>query len=166
MDNVEESELTSTPVMFCDTAGGDWEEEPEPEGESRRNPQEAEWVLAKVSELVQLGVDPKNIAVISPYAAQVKLMRLRSTMPGLEIGTVDGFQGREKEVVIITTVRSNSKGEIGFLGDIRRMNVALTRARRKLIVIGDSSTLALHPFFKALIDYSESIDSYTTIWNS
>ena len=73
-------------------------------------------------------------------------------MPGLEIDSVDGFQGREKEAVVLSLVRSNPEGEIGFLADVRRMNVALTRARRKLLVIGDSATLADHPFYQRLLD--------------
>jgi superfamily I DNA and/or RNA helicase len=82
----------------------------------------------------------------------------------LEIDSVDGFQGREKEAVVISLVRSNPQGEIGFLGDIRRMNVALTRARRKLLVIGDSATLAAHPFYARMIDYFQSAGAYRTVW--
>jgi superfamily I DNA and/or RNA helicase len=82
----------------------------------------------------------------------------------LEIDTVDGFQGREKEAVLISLVRSNATGEIGFLSDTRRMNVALTRARRKLIVVGDSATLANHEFYVALLEYFESIGAYHTVW--
>ena len=85
-------------------------------------------------------------------------------MPGLEIDSVDGFQGREKEAVVISLVRSNTKGEIGFLADVRRMNVALTRARRKLLVIGDTATLSNHPFYARLIEYFESIGAYHTVW--
>ena len=79
--------------------------------------------------------------MITPYAAQARYIRSLNEFHGIEIDTVDGFQGREKEVVIISCVRCNRDGEIGFLGDTRRMNVALTRARRKLIVIGDSAYL-------------------------
>ena len=78
-------------------------------------------------------------------------------MPGLEIDSVDGFQGREKEAVVISLVRSNPKGEIGFLADMRRMNVALTRAKRKLLVIGDSATLAGEPFYQRMIEYFEGL---------
>ena len=74
---------------------------------------------------------------------------------GPEIGTVDGFQGREKEVVIVSLVRSNEQGEVGFLQDTRRMNVAMTRARRLLIVIGDSATISRHPFYAAFLEYVE-----------
>jgi len=86
-------------------------------------------------------------------------------VPGLEIDTVDGFQGREKEAVLISLVRSNPKGEIGFLGDIRRMNVAMTRARRKLLIVGDSATLGGHPFYLRLLEYCESLGAYRTVWD-
>ena len=77
---------------------------------------------------------------------------------------MDGFQGREKEAVVISLVRSNEYNEIGFLADIRRMNVALTRARRKLLVIGNSATLAVHPFYKRLFEYFEAVGGYHTVW--
>ena len=83
---------------------------------------------------------------------------------GLEIDSVDGFQGREKEAVVFSLVRSNPEGEIGFLADIRRTNVALTRARRKLIVIGDSATLANHPFYQRMLTYFETIGAYSSVW--
>ena len=82
----------------------------------------------------------------------------------LEVDTVDGFQGREKEAVIICTVRSNNRGEVGFLADARRMNVALTRARRKLIVIGDSATLATDPFFAQLLQWFETSGATHSVW--
>jgi ATP-dependent RNA/DNA helicase IGHMBP2 len=94
----------------------------------------------------------------------VRLLRERLKQPDIEIDSVDGFQGREKEAVIVTLVRSNRDGEIGFLSDVRRMNVALTRARRKLIVIGDSATITVHPFYQRLVDYFESIGAYHSVW--
>ena len=109
-------------------------------------------------------VDGRDIAVIAPYAAQVRLIRDRIQADGVEVDTVDGFQGREKEAVIISLVRSNRENEIGFLADQRRMNVALTRARRKLIVIGDSSTLGIDEFYRSFFEYVESIDAYHTVW--
>ena len=80
------------------------------------------------------------------------------------VKTVDGFQGQERDVIYISLVRSNDTKEIGFLSDIRRMNVALTRAKSKLVVIGDSSTLANHPFYKSFIDYIEEIQAYVSAW--
>ena len=157
-------ELLQSPVTFVDTAGAGWEEEQEVDGESRFNAQEAEWILQQVRELCSSGIEPKDIAIIAPYAAQVRRLRQNCPFKAIEIDTVDGFQGREKEAILITLVRSNAIGEIGFLGDTRRMNVALTRAKRKLIVIGDSATLATNEFYANMIDFFESIGAYRTIW--
>jgi superfamily I DNA and/or RNA helicase len=156
--------LTETPVEFIDTAGAGYDEELEPDGESRLNRQEADVVVHKVRALLEAGVAAADVAVIAPYAAQVRLLRERLPIDGLEVDSVDGFQGREKEAVIISLVRSNSEGEIGFLGDVRRMNVALTRPRRKLLVVGDSATLAAHPFYQRLFEYFEGIGAYRSVW--
>lgn len=164
LPGVRPEALTEEPVQFIDTAGASYEEEREPDGESRLNPQEADVVCRKVRALLAAGVAPGDIAVIAPYAAQVRLLRERLAVPGLEIDSVDGFQGREKEAIVISLVRSNSDGEIGFLADVRRMNVALTRARRKLLVIGDSATLAVDPFYRRLFEYFERIGAYHTVW--
>ncbi len=164
LPGVTSDPLTERPVEFIDTAGAGYDEELEPEGESRFNRQEAELATAKVRALLKAGVAAADVAVIAPYAAQVRLIREMLDTPGLEIDSVDGFQGREKEAVILSLVRSNSTGEIGFLADIRRTNVALTRARRKLIVIGDSATLASHPFYRRLLEYFEEIGGYGTVW--
>lgn len=162
---VESTTLTEAPVTFIDTAGAGYDEEKEPDGESRLNPQEANLAANKVRQLIAAGLRGEDIAVIAPYAAQVRLLRKQlADVPGLEIDSVDGFQGREKEAVVLSLVRSNLEGEIGFLVDIRRTNVALTRARRGLIVIGDSATLAHHPFYARLCEYFESIGAYHTVW--
>src|SRR5207237_4265361 len=161
---VEAIALTEAPVEFIDTAGAGYDEELEPDGESRRNPQEAALVVRKVRALLDAGVSAGDIAVIAPYAAQVRLLRERLSVPGLEIDSVDGFQGREKEAVVISLVRSNVEGEIGFLADVRRMNAALTRARRKLLVVGDSATLAVDPFYVRLFEYFERVGAYHTVW--
>lgn len=159
------SPLNIQAVTFIDTAGADWEEELDPAGESKLNPKEGELVLHKVQQLHATGLDLNDMAVIAPYAAQVRWLRQHCNSDDLEINTVDGFQGREKEAVFISCVRSNSTGEIGFLGDQRRMNVALTRARRKLIVVGDSATLGRHEFYSAMLSYFESIGAYHSVWN-
>jgi superfamily I DNA and/or RNA helicase len=156
--------LTEAPLQFLDTAGAGFDEEREPDGESRLNPREAELVAKKVRQLLEAGVAPEGIAVIAPYAAQVRRLRELLQVPGLEIDSVDGFQGREKEAVVLSLVRSNVEGEIGFLADVRRMNVALTRARRHLLVIGDSATLAVLPFYGRLIEYFETAGAYRTVW--
>jgi superfamily I DNA and/or RNA helicase len=114
--------------------------------------------------LAAAGVAPESIAVIAPYSAQVRLLGELLRDSPVEIDSVDGFQGREKEAVIVTLVRSSESGEIGFLADTRRMNVALTRAKRKLIVIGDSATLARDPFYARLLEYVESIGGYRSVW--
>ena len=158
------NELTGTAVTFIDTAGAGYDEEPEPDGDSRSNPGEAGVVLAKLQALLEAGLSPADVAVISPYSAQVRLLRELIKQSEVEVDSVDGFQGREKEAVIVSLVRSNRDGEIGFLADIRRMNVALTRARRKLIVIADSATVAAHPFYRRLLDYFESIGAYHSVW--
>lgn len=88
----------------------------------------------------------------------------RLSVPGMEIDSVDGFQGREKEAVLISLVRSNPQGEIGFLQDVRRMNVAMTRARRRLLLIGDSATLSAHPLYRRMIEYFEGTGAYRTVW--
>lgn len=164
LPNVGATPLTQSPIRFVDTAGSSCDEQTEAEGSSRENPGEAEFVARQVQELLSAGVLPTEIAVITPYAAQARRLRQLIDNEAVEIDTVDGFQGREKEAVVISLVRSNTKGELGFLTDTRRMNVALTRARRKLIVYGDSSTLANNEFYLRLLEYFEVQDAYGTVW--
>ncbi|HMQ55333.1 MAG TPA: IGHMBP2 family helicase, partial [Anaerolineae bacterium] len=164
LPSVETNELTTEPLTFIDTAGASYDEEIEPDGESRLNPSEALLVVNKVKALLEAGLSPQDIAVITPYAAQVRWLRAQLPHAEVEIDSVDGFQGREKEAVIISLVRSNETGEIGFLGDTRRMNVALTRARRKLLIIGDSATITAHPFYRRLVDYFEQAGAYRSVW--
>ena len=179
LPGVQANALTQTPVEFIDTAGASYDEETEADGKSRLNPQEADLVVKKVQALLDAGVPASGIAVIAPYSAQVRLLREKLSRlhtprdedalaegegHSLEIDSVDGFQGREKEVVILSLVRSNPEGDVGFLADVRRMNVALTRARRKLLVIGDSTTLASHPFYEGLFAYFEAIGAHRSVW--
>ena len=156
--------VSDDPVTFIDTAGTGWQEELEPEGLSKRNPEEGRLVLKQVNALCEAGLAPSDIAVIAPYAAQVRWLRENAIYDQLEIDTVDGFQGREKEAVVISLVRSNAIGEIGFLSDARRMNVALTRAKRKMIIVGDSATLASDQFFQSLLAWIEKTGTYRTAW--
>jgi ATP-dependent RNA/DNA helicase IGHMBP2 len=156
--------LTEMPIEFIDTAGAGFEEEVEPDGESRLNREEAALVARKVRELLDAGLAAADLAVIAPYGAQVRLLRELLPITGLEIDSVDGFQGREKEAVVISLVRSNAGSEIGFLSDIRRMNVAMTRARRKLLMIGDTATLCTHPFYQRVIEYLENQSAYRSVW--
>ena len=164
LPSVDGGAVDDRPVLFLDTAGVGWEEELEPGGLSRLNPGEGRLVLDQVTTLCDAGVHPRDIAVIAPYAAQVRWLRHHAEQEQLEVDTVDGFQGREKEAVVISTVRSNRDGEIGFLADERRMNVALTRAKRKLIVIGDSATLGTSDFFQKLLAWFDSIGAYRSAW--
>ncbi|VDB96684.1 unnamed protein product [Peniophora sp. CBMAI 1063] len=136
----------SAPVVFFDTAGCEYFERLDGDGEegSRCNENEAAVVRNWVDTLIGHGVSPTQIAVITPYQAQVTLLAslLRPAYgTGIEIGTVDGMQGREKEAVVISLVRSNNERDVGFLKEKRRLNVAMTRARRHLCVVGDSSTV-------------------------
>ena len=164
LPGVAANELTGTALHFIDTAGASYDEEMEADGDSRLNPMEAVLVVKKVQALLEAGAAPADIAVISPYAAQVRLLRQQLQQPDIEIDSVDGFQGREKEAVVVSLVRSNRDGEIGFLADVRRMNVALTRARRKLIVIGDSATVTSHPFYQRMVSFFETIGAYHSVW--
>jgi ATP-dependent RNA/DNA helicase IGHMBP2 len=164
LPGVQTEPMTESAVQFIDTAGAGYDEEEEPGGSSRRNPQEAALVAKKTNALLKAGVPAASIAVIAPYSAQVRLLRDMLPVADLEIDSVDGFQGREKEAVVLSLVRSNLEGEVGFLADVRRMNVALTRARRKLLVVGDSATLSNHPFFADLFAYFESIGAHHSVW--
>ncbi|KAJ7253012.1 P-loop containing nucleoside triphosphate hydrolase protein [Mycena haematopus] len=142
----DEKEILATPVVFFDTAGCEYFERLEGDNDegSRCNENEATVVKNWVDKLVGAGVQPAKIAVISPYQAQVTLLTslIRPQYGSeLEIGTVDGMQGREKDAIIISLVRSNETREVGFLKEKRRLNVAMTRAKRHLCVVGDSATV-------------------------
>jgi superfamily I DNA and/or RNA helicase len=165
LPGVKEDELTTTAVRFIDTSGAGHTEEQEPAGPSLCNREEAALAVKKMQDLLACGVAPSAIAVITPYTAQVRLLRELIKTDAVEVGSIDGFQGREKEAVVISLVRSNPEKEIGFLSDIRRMNVALTRARRKLIVIGDSATISAHPFYVALLEHFDQIGAYHGVWD-
>jgi predicted DNA helicase len=158
--------IDGAPLELIDTAGRGFEDETAKDSESRFNAGEAELAASEVRKLLAAGVRPQDVAVISPYDAQVqKIRQLLADQPDLEIDTVDGFQGREKEAVVVSLVRSNESGELGFVADIRRINVALTRARKKLIVIGDSATVARHPFHAGFVKYAESIGAWRSAWD-
>ncbi|XP_039600764.1 DNA-binding protein SMUBP-2 isoform X2 [Polypterus senegalus] len=148
-------EETSLPLLLIDTAGcGLFEQDVEDE-QSKGNQGEADIVSLHVEALIKAGVKAKDIAVITPYNLQVDMIkeRLGQKYSDLEIKSVDGFQGREKEVVVLSLVRSNRKGDVGFLAENRRINVAVTRARRHLAVVCDSRTICHHSFLKSLVDY-------------
>lgn len=164
------------PVLFIDTAGCGFEEKLE--GTSSTNPEEAGLLLKHLIQLaLQWEAQTTNetfpsIAIISPYKQQIQVINEQLThVPELEpylafisANTVDSFQGQERDIVYISMTRSNQEGNIGFLADIRRMNVAMTRARKKMVVVGDSATLAQLPFYADFISYTESIDAYLSAW--
>jgi superfamily I DNA and/or RNA helicase len=157
--------LDDAPLELIDTAGRGFEDETPEDSDSRLNVGEAGLVADEVRNLLRK-VAARDIAVISPYDAQVqKLRQLLHDVEDLEIDTVDGFQGREKEAVVVSLVRSNARGELGFVADIRRINVALTRARKKLIVVGDSATIARHPFHEGFVRYAESVGAWRSAWD-
>ena len=155
----------SMAVEFIDTAGCGFEEQSGEEGASLCNPEEITMLRKHFDQLSLDVTEQWDAAVISPYRSQVDL--LRKEFAGAEqvaVNTVDSFQGQERDVVYISLVRSNEKGEIGFLRDYRRMNVAMTRARKKLVIIGDSATLGNDRFFGELLEYIESVAGYRTAW--
>ena len=164
LPGVEKTELTEGPLTFVDTAGTGFDEAWNELLESRENSQEAELAFKLARALLAAGLAPRQLALITPYVAQARRLKALMRSVGAEIGSVDGFQGREKEAVIVSLVRSNEKGEIGFLADTRRMNVALTRARRLLIVVGDSATIGRHPFYSAFLEYAEKRGRYRSAW--
>jgi superfamily I DNA and/or RNA helicase len=162
-------------VEFIDTAGTGYFEQIEPETKSSFNREEAGLLFRHFDDYLKLielqgGLEIiSNIGIISPYKAQVSLLQDlfdekyqdSETLPTkVAINTVDSFQGQERDIIYISMVRSNEKGEIGFLADTRRMNVAMTRARKKLVIIGDSATIGTHPFYEQLLDYINEIGAY------
>lgn len=166
------------PVEFIDTAGAGYAEAQDPETLSRYNADEAQLLITRVEKLVEeIGVDEWlhdqiTLAIITPYRAQVDYIHklaeasvvLKPLHSLISINTVDAFQGQERDVIVIGFVRSNDKGEVGFLQDIRRTNVAMTRAKRKLIMIGDSATLGSHPFYLELLDFVQSKGFYKSVF--
>jgi superfamily I DNA and/or RNA helicase len=156
--------LDAPPLLFLDSAGKGWEEVAPEGSESLENPGEAEVVIARARALLAAGLAPEQIAVITPYRAQAARMAPALEALGIEADTVDAFQGREAEVVLVSCVRSNAEGRLGFLTDLRRMNVALTRGKVHVFVVGDSATLGNHPFYGALIERAQALGGYRSAW--
>lgn len=160
-----------TPIEWINTEGMDCNEEFVGENYGRINKSEAELSVAQLKAYIQkIGKERFleeriDVGLISPYKAQVQYLRqlirrdnfFKPYRPAITINTVDGFQGQERDVILISLVRANEDGQIGFLNDLRRMNVAMTRARMKLIILGDASTLTRHAFYEALYRYIESL---------
>lgn len=160
-----------TPIEWINTEGLDCNEEFIGENYGRINKSEAELSIEQLKGYItQIGrerfLDERiDVGMISPYKAQVQYLRrlvrndafFKPYRQAITINTVDGFQGQERDVILISLVRANEEGQIGFLNDLRRMNVAITRARMKLIILGDASTLTRHAFYKKLYTYIESL---------
>lgn len=165
-----------TALAFIDTAGCGFDEKTE--GTSTTNPEEAAFLFKHLTQFVtELATHypPEafpSVAVISPYKQQVQLLKeqlqhspvLQSYLQAITVNTIDSFQGQERDMVYISMTRSNTENKIGFLSDIRRMNVAMTRARKKLVVIGDSGTLSQLPFYADFITYAEQKNAYLSAW--
>ena len=164
------------PLAFVDTAGCGFEEKSE--GTSTTNPEEAAFLFRHLTQLVSelsLHYPAKefpSIAIISPYKQQIQILKeqlqhspaLQEYGDKVSVNTIDSFQGQERDIVYISMTRSNTENKIGFLSDIRRMNVAMTRARKKLVVIGDSATLSQLPFYADFIAYAEQKEAYKSAW--
>jgi len=166
-ESVKNWNLAFSPQVleFVDTAGCGFEEKEGEDSGSRCNPEELQLLRKHYDAMMENGDSSISIGVISPYRAQVDLLRAEfADHHQVSVNTVDSFQGQERDVIYISMVRSNDKGEIGFLKDYRRMNVAMTRARKKLIIIGDSATLGNDKFYGDLLSYAESCNSYRTAW--
>lgn len=160
-----------TPILWIDTADMDCREQYVGERYGRVNPTEARLTVAALLLYInKVGArrfldEGLDVGIISPYRAQVQHLRhllahepqLKQFRHRVTINTVDGFQGQERDIVLISLVRANDRGEIGFLRDLRRMNVAITRARMKLIILGDTATLCRHPFYRRLYDYIDAL---------
>jgi len=159
-------------ICFIDTAGSECQEQSPKDSKSLYNAGEFELIQKHLDQLCDATPDINNfsLGIISPYKEQVLYVKeaidqsdLLSSM-NITVQTIDGFQGQERDIIYISLVRSNSEGEIGFLTDYRRMNVAMTRAKKMLVIIGDSSTLGNDPFYNGLLDYVEKENGYQSCW--
>jgi superfamily I DNA and/or RNA helicase len=164
------------PFTFIDTAGCGFEEKRE--GTRLSNPEEAAFVLQYLSRLVATvqasapGGRFPSVAIISPYKQQVELLKdlvytypvLKEVQDSISVNTIDSFQGQERDLVVISMTRTNTENNIGFLSDTRRMNVAMTRARKALVIAGDSATLSVLPFYADMIAYSQEKGGYVSAW--
>jgi predicted DNA helicase len=173
----DENSYLSKSIEFIDTAGCSFDEIQNPETLSFYNPKEGAVLFKHLEQLLRdyatiAEASPIDIGIISPYKEQREWLKDnfddaaldKSKLESINIKTIDGFQGEERDVIYISLVRSNEKQEIGFLSDLRRMNVAITRARKKLVVIGDSSTIGSSSFYQQFLEYCEKNGMYRTAW--
>lgn len=171
---LQRNALFMEPVTFIDTAGAGYSESVNEETLSTFNKEEAHFVIAHVKKLLDEVSDHSyfTTGIIAPYKAQVEQLNKHikdlnlseEQRKKISINTVDAFQGQERDLIIMSLTRSNADGIIGFLADERRMNVAMTRARHHLCLVGDSATLASHPFFDQMIQYFQSINAYHSVF--
>jgi len=157
-------DLSECVLHMVDTTGCDMFEQRDGEDASYSNQGEAEAVLKHIRDLLDLGAQEDDIGVITPYSAQVGLLKellAARELKGVEVSTVDGFQGREKECIVISMVRSNESSSVGFLADPRRMNVAVTRARRHCSLVCDSDTVSNDKMLEGLVEYFMDNGEYT-----
>jgi len=163
LEGVKQTSATEPTLILVDIDGCDMEEEKD-EADSTMNDGEARVAIEHAKRLIEGGVQPGDIGIITPYSAQVGLLKgMRGEdkkLADVEMSTVDGFQGREKEAIIISMVRSNEKHEVGFLSDNRRMNVAVTRARRQCCIVCNTETVGKDKFLKRLVDHFEENGEY------
>ncbi|MEL6346175.1 MAG: AAA domain-containing protein [Myxococcota bacterium] len=162
LNGVADVLLTRTAAMWVDTAGGGLEEARDPATMSLYNDGEVEVIVAATGALLRAGVNTDDIGVIAPYSAQVA--RIRERLPGVEVATVNAFQGREKEAILCSFVRSNPDGALGFVSDARRLTVAVSRARRLLFCVGDFATLSAAPAFQQVLDAMPPT-SWASVWD-
>lgn len=165
------------PLLFIDTAGCGFDEKTE--SISTSNPEEASFLFKHLTQFIETlsiyySLDNfPTIGIISPYKRQVDLLKeqwihspaLHNYREKISVNTIDSFQGQERDIIYISMTRSNADNKIGFLSEIRRMNVAMTRARKKLVIIGDSATLSQLPFYANFITYAEKNNSYQSAWD-
>ena len=167
--------LDNSPLVFIDTAGTGFEEKPEPGSGSLFNADEFSLLREHIYRIINetqalVNFDFPSIVILSPYKGQINYMEREIRADdklvnlAIKVKTIDGFQGQESDIVIVSLVRSNGKNDIGFLKDYRRFNVAITRAKSQVVVVGDSSTIGKDLFFAGFLDYCEANASYRTAW--
>ncbi|MFN0047891.1 MAG: IGHMBP2 family helicase [Cytophagales bacterium] len=167
--SLEINNENSQAVELIDTAGCGFEEKLREETRSYFNPEEWQILQRHLENILENAQKGISIGIISPYKEQVEFIRTNIASNwmaehNITINTIDSFQGQERDLIYISLVRSNAKSEIGFLKDYRRMNVAMTRAKKKLVVIGDSATFGSDKFYGNFLKYCESIDAYKSAW--
>ena len=164
LPGVESTELTERPLLWIDTAGAGFDEERDELTRSLYSMGELRVVAQATTQLLSAGVAPESIGVIAPYSAQVACLRALPELAGVEVASVSSFQGREKEAIVCGFVRSNVEGDLGFVADGRRLTVALTRARRLLVCVGDSATLSSSARFASVLEAFQTAGAWESVF--